>query len=193
MGSKTENFLVGQLLLAMPTLGDPRFHRAVVFICAHDENGAMGLVINHVIGGLDFSDLLKQIKLENSEKNVLQELDIPVYAGGPVEPARGFLIHSPEFSQPDTIRVTDDISVTGTVDALKAVAGGKGPQKMLFVLGYAGWSPGQLDEELQQNAWMTAQPTPELIFDTDPAQRWVTSMGQIGINPSMLSTAAGRA
>lgn len=186
-------FLVGQLLLAMPTLGDPRFHHAVIYMCAHDENGAMGLVINHTMQGLDFGDLLERIRIGTGEKSVLSELDIPVFGGGPVEPTRGFLLHSAEFSQPDTIKIDDRFSVTGTVDALKAIAGGRGPQKMLFLLGYAGWGAGQLDNEMQLNAWLTVESSPDLVFETRPEEKWEKALKTIGVSPSMLSGTAGRA
>jgi putative transcriptional regulator len=187
------SYLTGKLLLAMPALGDPRFHHSVILMCAHDENGAMGLVINRILPGLDFSDIVRQIQAENDIKNVLEELDMPVYGGGPVETARGFLLHSNDFQQNDTIQVNDKIGVTGTVDALKLIASGEGPQKMLFILGYAGWSPGQLESEIQQNAWLTLETDPEVVFDAGADEKWTLCLKKLGIEPSMLSGIAGRA
>ena len=186
-------FLKGKLLLAMPTLGDPRFHRAVIFMCAHDENGAMGLVISHVLPGLDFTDIIEKIQIPGETKNVLEELEIPVYGGGPVETSRGFLLHSPDFQQKDTIKISESFSITGTVDALKAIASGKGPQNMLFLLGYAGWGAGQLDSEMQQNAWLTVEADVELVFVLNPKDKWEAGLKKIGVHPSMLSSLSGRA
>ncbi len=193
MAKDKSTFLAGKLLLAMPGLGDPRFQRAVIFICAHDENGAMGLVVNNTLPGLNFTDIIEKIKIPGETRNVLEELEIPVYGGGPVEPARGFLLHSSDFRQADTIQINDEFSVTGTVDALKAIASGNGPQKMLFILGYAGWSAGQLDGELQQNAWLTVEADQEIVFETANQAKWESSLKKIGVHPSMLSSFSGRA
>lgn len=186
-------YLTGRLLLAMPTLADPRFYKAVIFMCAHDENGAMGLVINHSLPGLDMSDLLKQLNIEPDEEIRKKTKTTPVMNGGPVETARGFILHSSDFSQSDTIRINENLSVTGTIDALKAIAGGEGPKQMLFILGYAGWSPGQLDTEIQENAWLVADPDPALIFSANYESKWENAIGKLGINPAMLSSAAGHA
>lgn len=191
--SKTNNgvpYLAGKLLLAMPGMGDPRFHKAVIFVCAHDEQGAMGLVVNRPLPDLSMTALYKQLHIEaQADKNRA----ITVMGGGPVETARGFFLHSPDFEQPDTVKIDKTFSVTGTVDAMKAVAAGDGPEKMLFMLGYAGWGAGQLDAELQQNAWLTADPDPALIFATSPEDKWDRAVHKLGINPAMLSAEAGRA
>jgi len=186
-------YLTGKLLLAMPGMGDLRFHKAVIFICAHDVNGAMGLVVNHTLPGLEFNQLLGQLGIPSNIEVNLSDLSVPIMSGGPVEAARGFLLHSGDFSQDDTIRIDELYSVTGTVDALKEVASGKGPEKMLFILGYAGWSPGQLDEEIQNNSWLVVDPDPSLIFDADPEEKWTRAVQKLGIDPGMLSGTAGRA
>lgn len=183
-------YLTGRLLLAMPAMGDPRFHKAVIYMCAHDANGAMGLVINHALPGVDLSQLLEQLNIKQQDANIP---DAPVMSGGPVETARGFVLHSNDFKQPDTIKIDDHFSVTGTIDALRAIASGNGPEKMLFILGYAGWSPGQLDQELQQNAWLVADPDPELIFVSSPEEKWAAAIHKLGVDPGMLSGEAGRA
>lgn len=196
MASGTEErnpYLTGKLLLAMPGMGDLRFHKAVIFICAHDENGAMGLVVNHTLPGLEFGQLLKQLGISSNIELPLNDLSVPVLSGGPVEAARGFLLHSGEFNQTDTIKIDDHYSVTGTVDALKEVATGKGPEKMLFILGYAGWSPGQLDDEIQNNSWLVVDPDPGLIFEALPDEKWDMAIAKLGIDPGMLSGEAGRA
>ena len=193
MGQHTDNrhYLTGRLLLAMPAMGDPRFHKAVIYLCAHDENGAMGLVINHTLPGVDLGQLLAQLNIKPDE--IINQVKQPVMSGGPVETARGFVLHSNDFEQSDTIKIDDDFSVTGTIDALRAIAGGHGPQKMLFILGYAGWGQGQLDEEIQQNAWLVADPDPALIFDADAEGKWTRAVQKLGIDPGMLSGEAGRA
>jgi putative transcriptional regulator len=193
--SEKNNYLAGRILLAMPAMGDPRFHRAVIFICAHDANGAMGLVINHRLPGLELSQLLQQMKIKAEDDAPGKPLadSLPVMSGGPVESARGFILHSPDFAQADTIKVNDDFSVTGTVDALRAVAGGNGPQRMLFILGYAGWTAGQLDQEIQDNAWLVADADPDVVFGAPPDEKWDRTIKMLGINPAMLSGDAGRA
>ncbi len=188
---KKENYLAGRLLLAMPQMGDPRFYKAVIFLCAHDENGAMGLVVNHVLPGLDLRQLLQQMKIDLGEKT--PGATQPVMSGGPVEAARGFILHSSDFKQPDTVKVCEGIAVTGTVDALKTIAAGAGPDKMLFLLGYAGWGAGQLDQEMQQNAWLVIEPDQDLIFGPGTDEKWDRAVRRLGIDPAMLSGTAGRA
>ncbi len=183
-------YLTGRLLLAMPAMGDPRFHKAVIYMCAHDANGAMGLVINHTLPGVDLGQLLEQLNIRQDHGH---PPDAPVMSGGPVETARGFVLHSNDFKQADTIKIDDNFSVTGTIDALRAIASGNGPNKMLFILGYAGWSPGQLDKEIQQNAWLVADPDPELIFISSPEEKWTEAIRKLGVDPGMLSGEAGRA
>lgn len=188
-----EPWLSGQLLLAMPAMADPRFQRAVILVCAHDEKGAMGLVVNQPLPGLKFVQLLNRLQISAEAKEGLEKINIPVMSGGPVENTRGFLLHSAEFEQADTVRVTDGICITGTVDALRAVANGKGPRQMLFVLGYAGWTAGQLDDEIRQNAWLTAPAELDLLFHADPGEKWDRAVSQLGVDPAMLSGMAGRA
>ncbi len=190
---KDTPYLAGRILLAMPGMGDPRFYRAVIFMCAHDRNGAMGLVVNHVLPGLDLSHLLKQLNIDIDKDATAKSSGKPVLSGGPVESARGFILHSGEFQQGDTVRVSDEFSVTGTVDALKEIATGGGPDKMLFILGYAGWSPGQLDREIQQNAWLVADADPDLVFSLGAEQKWEQAIKKLGIDPAMLSGDAGHA
>lgn len=182
-------YLTGRLLIAMPQMGDTRFHKAVIFICAHDANGAMGLVINHTLPGLELSTLLSQLDIPG----VTYGADVPVMSGGPVETARGFILHAGSFNQIESLKIEQDIYVTGTIDALKAIAQGRGPDKLMFILGYAGWSAGQLDYEMQQNAWLVTDADADLIFSEDPDDRWERAIRKIGINPAMLSGDAGRA
>jgi putative transcriptional regulator len=193
MQTKNTPYLAGKLLIAMPAMGDPRFHRAVIFLCAHDENGAMGLVINHKLAGVQFSELLEQLKVTSDIEVDMKNLSIAVMSGGPVEGSRGFMLHSGEFRQKDTVTIDNVYGITGTIEALKEVATGKGPERLLFILGYAGWGEGQLDTEIQENAWLVADPDPEIIFEALPEDKWERAVQKLGVNPAMLSGAAGRA
>lgn len=191
MTQSDHNYLTGQLLIAMPSMGDGRFDKAVILVCAHDDQGAMGLVINSEMKNMDFAQLMSQLELDIEPDDMSPKM--PVLKGGPVEEARGFLLHSNDFEQSDTISVRSDYKVSGSVDALKHVLKGKGPDKMLFVLGYAGWGPGQLDQELTANAWLTIDPNPDLVFETDPESMWEKAIKSLGIDPLMLSSISGRA
>jgi len=193
VAEKQNHHLTGKLLLAMPSMGDPRFHRAVIFICAHDEEGAMGLVVNHSMPGIEFNDLMGQLKLESDIRVDFEKLNLDVMYGGPVETARGFLLHSSDFARDDTMVVNKSYGVTGTVDALKDIATGQKPENLMFILGYAGWEAGQLDEEIQNNAWLVVDPDPELVFGGNPEGKWTQAINKLGIDPAMLSGVAGRA
>ena len=184
------NYLTGKLLLAMPEMGDPRFHKSVVLICAHDSGGAMGVVINQPNDDVTFTDLLSQLEIEPASG---QNPDISVHTGGPVENSRGFVLHPAAYSHADTIQIDDTLAITGTVDMLKTIALGSGPPDLLFILGYAGWDANQLDQEIQQNAWLTLDYDEELIFKTPARQKWNAAIARLGIDPSMLSGAAGNA
>lgn len=187
-------YLTGKLLLAMPSMTDARFTRAVIFLCAHDAGGAMGIVINHTMPDVKFPELLSQIKLASPIETTAASLpDIPVMRGGPVETARGFVLHDGAYKKPDTIRVDERFGITGTVDALKDIARGEGPEKMVFALGYSGWGAGQLDKELQENAWLSVEASPEIVFATSPKDMWDQAFKTLGVDPGMLSGTAGRA
>ena len=191
--NKDESYLAGKLLLAMPGMGDTRFYKSVIYICAHDAEGAMGLVINHPLESVAFDELLEELKITTDIEVDLNALKIPVMRGGPVEGARGFLLHSNDFKKPDTVIVDEEIYVTGTLDALKDVAQGAGPAQRIFVLGYAGWTAGQLDQELQQNAWLIVDADPDLIFEGTAETKWERAVRKLGIDPSMLSASGGSA
>ena len=189
--SKDETFLAGKLLLAMPQISDNRFDRSVIFLCAHDDQGAMGLQINTIQENIDFTGLLKQLGIVGEEDQI--DLDLPVYQGGPVDKGRGFLLHPVTFKREDSIIIDNTYGVTGTVDALKQIADEGAEDDMLFILGYAGWTAGQLEQELQENTWLTAPATEELIFHTPPEQRWEKAIRSIGVDPSFLSAEVGHA
>lgn len=186
-------YLTGQLLLAMPGMGDPRFHKSVIFLCIHDEKGAMGLTINTPVPGLHFGPLMEQLNIAPEDSLPPALRDRPVFNGGPVDTARGFLLHDDAYSGADTIHIGTHFSITGTTDGLKEVGQQAKSPATRFILGYAGWEAGQLEKELQDNAWMTLPPTHELVFETDPAHQWEKAFAILGINPGALSATSGHA
>jgi putative transcriptional regulator len=187
--SRFDNDLVGQLLVAMPGMRDPRFAKTLVYICAHSPEGAMGLVINRVLESLTFGDLLEQLGITPPPA----EHAINIHFGGPVETGRGFVLHSPDYKQEGTLVVASDVSLTATVDILRAIAAGRGPRHRLLALGYAGWGPGQLDGEIRANGWLHVAADEDLVFDPNLDSKWDRAMAKIGIDPRMLSDAAGHA
>ncbi|MCB1840345.1 MAG: YqgE/AlgH family protein [Alphaproteobacteria bacterium] len=191
--STEDGYLTGKLLLAMPSMGDPRFHRAVIFMCSHDETGAMGLVINHRLPGIAFHELIGQLDIRSDIVIDMKKFDLPVMNGGPVESARGFLLHTPDFQREETVLIDGRYGITGTVEAVREIVTGKGPDNLLFILGYAGWSAGQLDWEIQQNAWLVTEADPAIIFDKNLDTKWTKAVGQLGFDPGMLSGEAGNA
>ena len=188
-----EGYLSGKLLIAMPAMSDPRFHRAVIFMCAHDKDGAMGLVLNKPLPDLDFTELLSQLKIDPSDDAPASNADIQILSGGPVENARGFILHSTDFTEPDTVKVGDDYGVTGTIEAIRKITNGDAPENMIFALGYAGWSAGQLDQELQANAWLTLDADEAIVFHDIADEKWDLAIAKLGIDPGLLSTEGGHA
>jgi putative transcriptional regulator len=191
MSNKTENekYLVGQLLVAMPGMQDPRFAKSVIYMCAHNAEGAMGLVVNRTFESLTFPDLLEQLEIETTPRTER----ISVHFGGPVETGRGFVLHSPEYLQDGSLVVDAGFALTATVDILKDIAKGAGPRRCLLALGYAGWGPGQLDSEIRANGWLNVAADDDLVFDDTLDTKWERAMAKIGIDPSMLSGFAGHA
>lgn len=181
-------WLNGQLLIAMPAMPDPRFGRTVLYICAHSPEGAMGLIINRAFGEVRFVDLMNQLGIEGPSAP-----DRPVHFGGPVDSSRGFVLHSTDFQAEQTLVVDGNVALTATRDILQAIAAGAGPDHAIFALGYASWAPGQLDSEIQANDWLTAPADRGLIFDLDLDTKWERAIAKLGINPAMLSGAAGHA
>jgi putative transcriptional regulator len=184
-------FLTGQLLLAMPHMMDDRFAHSVIYLCAHTPEGAMGLVVNRPLAEPSFPDLLRQLAIAP----VPPAREIRLCAGGPVEHARGFVLHTTDWSTQSTLQVDERLALTANLDVLKAIASGGGPSRGLLALGYAGWGPGQLDEEMQQNSWLNAPlPDPELIFGDDQAGMWRRALALLRIDPLLLvSGPAGHA
>lgn len=182
--------LTGQLLVAMPQMGDPRFARSVVYLCSHSgEAGAMGLVINKLLGSLTLAELFEQLQIESGGFAKRR----PVHFGGPVEPGRGFVLHTADYREEATLAVEGDIAVTATLDIMRAIAKGRGPRQSLFALGYAGWAPGQLDAEIQANGWLSVAADEAIVFDPDHDGKWRRALAKLGIDLSALSSTAGRA
>ena len=185
-------FLSGKLLLAMPGIGDPRFERAVIAICVHDEHGAVGIGIGHQRGGTSLRGLLEQLDIDPGAAP-----DIAVLHGGPVEPGRGFVLHSDDWGGQDSIQVIGakgvSYALTGTIDVLTAIAEGRGPSRYLVSLGYAGWGEGQLDEEMTRHGWFAASGAAAILFDTPVDARWQAGFKSEGINPRLLDFGAGAA
>lgn len=182
--------LHGKLLIAMPDMGDPRFAYSVVFISAYSEDGAMGIVINKPTTDLRLSNLLEQLDIEKRP----EARDLPVHFGGPVEHGRGFVLHDRKYySDISTMDVSPDFAMTATLDILEELAQGRGPEHAIIALGYAGWGPGQLEDEIGQNGWLTCEADPELVFRTADALKWETALKRLGISALTLSAEAGRA
>lgn len=184
-----DDYLCGKLLVAMPGMQDQRFSKSVIYICAHSSEGAMGLVVNRHLESLTFPDLLEQLGIEQ----VGVEDQIEIQFGGPVEAGRGFVLHTPDYIREATLVVDDHIALTATVDILRAIAEGAGPSKCMLALGYAGWGPGQLDEEIKANGWLHCNADNNIVFGHDLENKWEAAMTKIGIDPRMLSDEAGHA
>lgn len=182
--------LTGKLLIAMPAMGDPRFEQSVVLICAHSEEGAMGLIVNKPTGEVELSDMLEQLSISHGP----QSRQMGVSFGGPVETGRGFVLHSLDYvSVVNTLRVEGVFGLTATLDILEEMAKGQGPNRALVAIGYAGWGPGQLEAELAQNAWLTCDANMELVFDLPDQGKWDGALKSMGIDALMLSSDAGHA
>lgn len=190
MVTRDSGFLDGQLLIAMPGMGDLRFERAVIFLCAHSAEGAMGLIVNKPAPELSFADLLAQLKIPAT----VDLKDSRVHFGGPVEHGRGFVLHSGEYRvEESSLRVSPEFAMTATIDILQDIARGEGPARALLALGYAGWGPGQLEGEIQANGWLTAPADAELIFGLNDTDKWGAALRSISIDPRLLSAEGGRA
>jgi len=185
----TQGYLTGQLLVAMPSMADPRFERSVIYVCVHNEDGAMGLVINKLMESLTFNELLEQLEIAPAQT----EDEIRIHFGGPVETGRGFVLHSQEYQQDGTVIMEEGVGLTATVDILRDIADGKGPRDHLLALGYAGWGPGQLDGEMQENAWLNVPPDEQLVFGGSLESKWERSLAKIGVDLTLLSGEAGHA
>jgi putative transcriptional regulator len=192
-----EGFLDGQLLMAMPSMGDKRFARSVIYVCAHSADGAMGIVINKLASEISFHDLLVQLEIVKGKRRAPTAGGIEkvrVHRGGPVETGRGFVLHSADFLLENaTLPIADGVCLTATLEILRAIAEGQGPERALLALGYAGWAPGQLEFEIQSNGWLHSQADRGILFDGDIEAKYDRALAKIGVEPAMLSADAGHA
>jgi putative transcriptional regulator len=187
--AREPNWLTGQILVAMPTLQDPRFTQTVIFICAHTEEGAMGVVLNRPLRRVKFGDLLGQLGIEPNPP----QREMRLGTGGPVDDNRGFVLHSADWAGEGSLRVSEQYTLTANQEVLQVVAAGGGPARGLLVLGYAGWDAGQLDEEIRQNAWLSVPADEAIVYDEDYTTKWARALAKLKIDPGMLSGTAGRA
>jgi putative transcriptional regulator len=191
------SFLEGQLLIAMPGMTDKRFAKSVIYLCAHSAKGAMGLIVNQRADYISFPELLQQLDISKSKGKApiaAAVLDRQVHVGGPVETGRGFVLHSADyFSEDSTLPIDGGVCLTATVDILKAIVTGGGPDRSILALGYAGWGAGQLESEIQANGWLHCPPDPDLIFGTDVDAKYARAMSKIGIDPGHLVAGVGHA
>lgn len=186
--------LKGNLLIAMPGMEDTRFARAVVFVCSHNAEGSMGFILNQPLTSPGFSEILAELEMKDEVDELAEaERVVPVYRGGPVEQGRGFVIHTLDYGAPSSARVGDLACVTGTLDALRRISSDRAPEYFTMLLGYAGWSDGQLDEEIAQNAWLTLPATRELLFKTPHENLYNAALHAMGISEMTLSASAGHA
>jgi putative transcriptional regulator len=191
------SYLDGQLLIAMPVMEDERFARSVIYVCAHSSEGAMGIILNRPAGSIDFPELLVQLDIIDDADQIKLPATaeaMKVMKGGPVETGRGFVLHSSDFFIKDaTLPIDEGVCLTATLDILKAIAKGNGPRHAILALGYAGWAPGQLENEIQENGWLHCPADAELIFGRDVEDKYDRALQKLGIAPGMLSNEAGHA
>jgi putative transcriptional regulator len=181
--------LTNQLLIAMPTLQDPNFFHGVTWLCEHNAQGAMGIMINRPLD-IDMGEVLKQMNIETEFDAVRRQ---PIFLGGPVQTERGFVIHKPHGAWDVTLKVTDELGVTSSRDILEAIARGEGPEQSLIALGYAGWGPGQIEREIGENSWINVDADERILFGTPSEQRWEAAAALSGVDVHRLSTHFGRA
>ncbi|MGE3067509.1 MAG: YqgE/AlgH family protein [Hyphomicrobiaceae bacterium] len=195
--ARSNGYLEGQLLIAMPTMTDKRFQRSVIYMCAHSAEGAMGLIINQRASHISFPELLDQLRIASEDGEApasAPAIDMDIHVGGPVETSRGFVLHSSDYYVDDaTMQIDSGINLTATIDVLRALAGGKGPNRAILALGYAGWRAGQLESEIQANGWLHCPADLGLIFDRDIDEKYNRALSKIGIDPSHFVTEAGHA
>jgi putative transcriptional regulator len=190
----SDGYLDGQLLIAMPSMTDPRFRRAVIYMCAHSSEGAMGLVINQRAPHITLPKLLEQLDIAGSHRSPVPDRCMAVHVGGPVETSRGFVLHSSDYFAADsTLPINESVCLTATVDILKAIAKGSGPDKAILALGYAGWAPGQLEREIQSNGWLNCPADFDTVFDSDLESKYARALQLLGVDPSHLVGISGHA
>lgn len=192
--STDNGFLEGKMLIAMPSMGDDRFARTLIYMCVHNHEGAMGIVVNKPAPHVTLPDLLEQLSIVAPHEKDHVAIACPVLTGGPVEGGRGFVLHTQDYySEESTLPVDGEVGLTATVDILRAMATGCGPKRALLALGYAGWAPGQLENEIQANGWLHCDPDPELLFGNNLEAKYYAALNKLGVSISLLSGVAGHA
>ncbi len=181
--------LTGQILVSMPSMADERFYKTLIFLCAHSKEGSMGIIINKKIDFDMYPDLLQQLGIDQP----LIDKKIYIRYGGPVETSRGFVLHSDDVVQKDSLQIDKGIALTSTIDIFKDLSKGKGPKESILALGYAGWGPGQLDNEIKNNGWITLNVDSSFIFDENVSEKWNQAYKMIGFNPTSLTNNFGKA
>ena len=189
MEHQHEGYLAGRLLIALPAMLDPRFSQSVIYLCSHNERGAMGLIVNQIMDAVNFCDMLEAMNIKTDHVQPKRQ----VHFGGPVEAERGFVLHNADYSCEGTLEIKDGVSLTATRDVLQLIASGTGPKNSLFALGYAGWGPGQLDAEIQGNSWVFGVPEKEILFGENHSQKWFLATSREGIDLNALSNESGNA
>ncbi|MCF6320294.1 MAG: YqgE/AlgH family protein [Rhizobiaceae bacterium] len=190
------DYLEGKFLIAMPGMGDTRFEKSVIYICAHTEKGAMGFMINRALSTPSISDFFTQLGIINKDEALdlsSNYKNVQLYTGGPVEPGRGFVLHSPEFKGESTLCVDENVCLTATLEILRAIVTGKGPKKILLALGYSGWAAGQLEEEIISNGWLISLADSKVIFGRNNTLKYEQALNILGVDPLLLSPDAGHA
>ncbi len=185
----TQGSLAGHLLVAAPQVQESCFARSVIYMCAHNDTGAMGVIVNYTIDSIGIGDVFEQLDITSA----LQAEDFPVHFGGPVEANRGFVLHSTDYSSGESLIEGNGIAVTASIGILQEIGKGTGPQRGMLMLGYAGWSPGQLESEIESGSWMVVPASPKLVFDTDNDLKWHLAMGTLGIDIGHYSSDVGHA
>lgn len=183
-----KSWFTGQFLLALPSIGDPRFEQSVIVIASHDEDGAMGIGVNKRLKGMTVGDVLSQLKIEYEG-----EMDMPIFVGGPMEPSRGFILHSRDWGGSDAVQVSDRWMLSSSHDILRAIAEGRGPTRWLMALGYAGWGPGQLEGEMVHHGWHVTEGSDDLLFSTSPERKWAQAFADSGVDARMIGPVGGAA
>jgi len=186
----TDRYLAGQLLVAMPGMADDRFARTVIYLCAHSEEGAMGLIVNRLVDNIDLGEIIEQLEMDDETAG---RVDLPLHFGGPVEIGRGFVLHSAEYTAAGTMPVDDKVSLSASLEVLRDILRGGGPSQRLFALGYAGWGPGQLEDEIRDNGWLLAPADEAILFGPRLDEKWQQAFGKLGIDPNLMSGSAGTA
>ncbi len=182
------SFLTGKILIASPSMLDPRFDKSVIYICEHSLNGAMGIIINQPIKEIQLNEIFSQMNIKSIGKNFNRD----VYFGGPVETTRGFILHSSDYQMPETIHLDNEVSLSSSTEILQSIAKGKGPENYFMAFGYAGWSSGQLDEEIKDNSWLHTEADNKMLWHYENKEKWNKALYKIGIKPGSLINESGR-